>query len=764
MKFKDYSLLIKKNIAVLLHLIFLTLALGGLSIMYLNADSGSGLSWLRDRSYEDSPQFMVQFQKDLDSIFRYASYRDVFEEDGLLDLSSQMFSVSRGDGPEIIYTLEEVLRYARSQGFYLNSDFDVSSDLLVYDNAATAKDYRINWRAYMTDQQITEPGDAYTSLLELSREVLNCLGSYYKVYYRMIANPSNMYFRILYENGSEQLLYSNAGDMPLTQLRQMGAYCYLDSDSAIIETNLLELPVNMTASMEKNNFYDADHYYVIAAVDTSYAADDIYAENAALYRQLRAHILEGLLGLAIGIIGCLVTLYYLVLVSGYKNKNYALLSLSGFDLIYTECFIVLAGIFTMFVLFLGEKIGYRILHLLVTESSWAYGERMITAVIIYGCVIIAGFSLLRRYKCHQLWSNSLTFHILQNIDQYFIYRSFSHRLFCVFIAFVLVQFVGAALFLLTVCRWSHPTAKWGLVLLAFSLLTVDYLTFQKMFLSTRQEDKIADAIAKIAGGDTSYQMGLEGLSGKELATAKMINRIGTGLERALQEKVKSERLKADLITNVSHDIKTPLTSIINYVDLIKREQVQNKKVQEYLEILEQKSQRLKTLTEDLLEASKASSGTLKLEMTQLDLVEMIWQTNGEFEEKFAERNLELVSHLPDQSIIIQADGRHLWRVLENLYNNAFKYAMEHSRVFAEVTCENEYAYFTIKNVSEHPLNVSSEDLTERFVRGDVSRSTEGSGLGLSIAQSLTKLQGGSFEILVDGDLYKARVGFMIVKK
>ena len=151
-------------------------------------------------------------------------------------------------------------------------------------------------------------------------------------------------------------------------------------------------------------------------------------------------------------------------------------------------------------------------------------------------------------------------------------------------------------------------------------------------------------------------------------------------------------------------------------------------------------------------------------MTQLDLVEMIWQTNGEFEEKFAERNLELVSHLPDQSIIIQADGRHLWRVLENLYNNAFKYAMEHSRVFAEVTCENEYAYFTIKNVSEHPLNVSSEDLTERFVRGDVSRSTEGSGLGLSIAQSLTKLQGGSFEILVDGDLYKARVGFMIVKK
>lgn len=764
MKLKDYSLLIKKNIAVLLHLVFLTLAVGGISIMYLNIGVGSGLSWLRDRSYEDSPQFMAQFQKDLENIFRYVSYRDVFEEDGSLDLSSQMFSISRGDGPEIIYTLEEVLRYARSQGFYLNSSFDVSSDLLVYDNAATAKDCRINWRAYMTDQQITEPGDAYTSLLELSREVLNCLGYYYKVHYRMIANPSNLYFRIQYDDEDEQLLYTNAEDLSPAQLRQLGAYCYMDSDSAVIETNLLELPSNMTASMEKNNFYDAEHYYIIAAVDTNYAADDIYAENAALYRQLRGRILEGLLGLAIGMIGCLTTLYYLILVSGYRHKGSSSPSLSGIDLVYTECFVLLAGIFTMFAMFLGEKIGYRVMHLLVAKSSWEYAERMMTAVIIYGCVIISGFSLLRRYKCRQLWANSLAFHILQNIDLYFVHRSFSHRLVCGFLAFVLAQFFGVALILLAVFHWQLPLARLGILVLSASLLAIDYLTFQKMFLSVRQEDRIADAIAKIAGGDTSYQMELEGLSGKELATARMINRIGTGLERALQEKVKSERLKADLITNVSHDIKTPLTSIINYVDLIKREQIQNKKVQEYLGILEQKSQRLKTLTEDLLEASKASSGTLKLEMMQLDLVEMIWQTNGEFEEKFAERNLELVPSLPNHSIIIEADGRHLWRVLENLYNNAFKYAMEHSRVFAEVTCDSEHAFFTIKNVSQHPLNINSDDLTERFVRGDVSRTTEGSGLGLSIAQSLTKLQGGTFEILVDGDLYKARIGFKVVKK
>ena len=300
-----------------------------------------------------------------------------------------------------------------------------------------------------------------------------------------------------------------------------------------------------------------------------------------------------------------------------------------------------------------------------------------------------------------------------------------------------------------------------MALLVIGLIAVDYLAFHRLYLISVQEDQIADAISKIAGGDTSYQMDLKGLTGKELRLGHMINSIGTGLEQALQERVKSERLKADLITNVSHDIKTPLTSIINYVDLLKREKLPGEKVQEYLNVLDQKSQRLKNLTEDLVEASKASSGTIKLELSTLDLVEMIWQTNGEFEEKFAQRHLELISSLPDESILIEADGRRLWRILENVYNNAFKYAMEHSRVYTDLAQEGDTVYFTIKNVSENPLNVQGDELTERFVRGDVSRTTEGSGLGLSIAQSLTKLQGGTFEILIDGDLFKVRVGFPV---
>lgn len=759
---KDYSMQIKKHIAVFLHIMFLTLAVVGISVMYLNSQIGSGISWLLDRRYDETDQFQAQFQQDLDQIFEYVSYRDVFETDGTLDLSQEMFSITR-DGPEIIYNLEEVLRYAKSQGFYLNDRFEVVNDMFFYDNAATSQDCLVNWRAYSTDQKLSEPGDAYTSLLELSKEVLNCLSCYYQVHYDLIANPSNLYFQIAYTDSFDNImLYTNCPDQPVDELYKLGRYCYLDSDSIFIDSNLTEMPRNITIAMEKNNFYNAEHYYVMAAVDTDYPADDAYARAAANYQHLRDRYLEGLIALIAGVLGCLFTLYYLIQVSGYRTEARNTVVLHHYDSVSTESWIALTGICTLFMLFLAEKVGYKLIHLLVSVSSWEYSERMMRAVIIYGCCCIGAFSLLRRYKARTLWSNSLVYRIRLTINEYFANRSFSHRLLCLYAAFLAIQTGGIGLIAICLHFHQYTQAKFLILALVLILIAIDAFSYHKMYRTAVQEDQIADAIGRIAGGDTSYQMALDGLSGKELNIAQKINQIGTGLERALQEQVKSERLKADLITNVSHDIKTPLTSIINYVDLLKREHIQNDRVQEYLGVLDQKSQRLKTLTEDLVEASKASSGNLKLEMIRLDLVEMIWQTNGEFEEKYAARRLDLVSALPDSSIMIEADGRHLWRVLENLYNNAFKYAMEQSRVYTDVVCENGTAYFTIKNVSEHPLNVSSEELTERFVRGDVSRTTEGSGLGLSIAQSLTKLQGGTFEIIIDGDLFKVRIGFPVI--
>lgn len=763
MRLKDYSLRIKKNIAVLLHILFLFLVVHGISVIYLNMGVGPGLSWILDSSYEDSDAFQKQFQEDLDHIFNYVSYRNCLESDGALDLGSQMFSVSNRDGPEIIYTLEEVLRYAKSQGYYLNDHFDVVNDMFIYDNAAIDRNLRINWRAYMTEQKLTEPGDAYTSLLELSKEVLYCLSEYYKVHYRMIVSPSNLYFQIVYRNSeSEAAVYSNCPDLTPEEIAAKGVFCHQSSDSIFIDTNLKEIPQNITMAMEKNDFYGAENYYLMAAVDTGYGADDVYADAAREYEHLHRRLLESGAGVVIGLLGCLVTLYYLVLVSGFRDAERTAAYLHSFDTIYTESCVVLTAVCTLFVLFLGEKIGYPLLHLFLGAGSWAFGERMLRAVLIYGCCMVGLFSLLRRYKTRRLWTGSLAFHLRENVSLYFENRTFSCRLLWSYLVFLGVQAAGFVVMGVCVYFLKFPVSRVVFLAVLFGVIVMDYLTYHRLFMVSAQEDQIADAIARIAGGDTSYQMDTAGLTGKELGIARMINRIGTGLENALREQVKSERLKADLITNVSHDIKTPLTSIINYVDLIKREQVQNPRVQEYLAVLEQKSQRLKNLTEDLVEASKASSGNLKLEMVRLDLVEMIWQTNGEFEEKFASRNLDLVAALPQESLMIQADGRHLWRVLENLYNNAFKYAMAHTRVYTEVESREDMAWFTIKNVSEHPLNIRPDELTERFVRGDVSRTTEGSGLGLSIAKSLTGLQGGVFEIVIDGDLYKVRVGFKIV--
>ena len=250
----------------------------------------------------------------------------------------------------------------------------------------------------------------------------------------------------------------------------------------------------------------------------------------------------------------------------------------------------------------------------------------------------------------------------------------------------------------------------------------------------------------------------------ELRThAENLNNVQTGVAAAVEEKMKSERFRTELITNVSHDIKTPLTSIINYVELLKQENFEDPKIQRYIEVLEQKSQRLKTLTEDVVEASKVSSGNISLEMMNLNLVEMIQQTSGEFQEKFAARNLEEVLNLPEEEAMICVDGRRTWRVLENIYNNAAKYAMEGSRIYADLEISEDQVIFTLKNVSAYPLNISADELTERFIRGDISRSTEGSGLGLSIAKTLTEMQKGQFELYLDGDLFKVTIKFPRVK-
>ena len=305
-----------------------------------------------------------------------------------------------------------------------------------------------------------------------------------------------------------------------------------------------------------------------------------------------------------------------------------------------------------------------------------------------------------------------------------------------------------------------------------------------------------EGITRISEGDLAYQIDTEKMYGENKVMAEAVNQIGNAVQNAVTISMKDERLKADLITNVSHDIKTPLTSIINYVDLLKREDIQNEKAQEYIGILDEKSQRLKRLTLDLVEASKISSGNITLKMGQLNVSELFTQAIGEYEDKWKEKGLQIVADVEpkegEKPYLIWADSDRTWRVLNNLFGNIYKYAMQGTRVYCDVrrTTAMKHCYaaddmcqtgkresrntnetydasatnenrieITVKNISAQPLNIAADELTERFIRGDVSRSTEGSGLGLSIAKNLVKAQGGEFEIYLDGDLFKVSIDF-----
>ena len=275
--------------------------------------------------------------------------------------------------------------------------------------------------------------------------------------------------------------------------------------------------------------------------------------------------------------------------------------------------------------------------------------------------------------------------------------------------------------------------------------------------------QLLEAGQRIAKGELGCKVDTSKLRGPFKEHGEDLNSITDGMNRAVGERMKSERFRTELITNVSHDIKTPLTSIINYVDLLEKEQPENEKMREYLEVLDRQSAKLKKLIDDLLEASKASSGSLSVNLTECELGILLDQMAGEYSEKLSAAGLELILTKPEESVKIMADGRHMWRIFDNLLNNICKYAQRGTRVYLDLTADALKATVTFRNISATRLNISGDELTERFVRGDSSRNTEGSGLGLSIAQSLAQLQKGALDITVDGDLFKVVLRFDRIK-
>ena len=271
-----------------------------------------------------------------------------------------------------------------------------------------------------------------------------------------------------------------------------------------------------------------------------------------------------------------------------------------------------------------------------------------------------------------------------------------------------------------------------------------------------QVARINKEASEIVGGN--YKKKIEKTGGLYDGIVDNFNNIGSNLDNAIEDAVKSERLKTELITNVSHDLKTPLTSILNYSDLLSKEDNSQEEAKEYAKIINEKSNKLRVLIEDLFEVSKATSNNIELDRQELDFNSLVAQSIGEWEDKIKENNIEIISNLPEEKVMLNLDGQKFSRVLDNLFSNISKYALENTRVYVDLRDEGGVK-LTIKNISKYPLNISAEELMERFTRGEKSRTTSGSGLGLSIASSFVRAHGASFDIDIDGDLFKVTIEF-----
>lgn len=491
--------------------------------------------------------------------------------------------------------------------------------------------------------------------------------------------------------------------------------------------------------------WPADDMTLIIGIDTELSAEDDIYEASREYEQLHPWIKVCIFCGLVSLMGWIISLVYLTLATGRRTEEEKI-HLNPIDKIKTEI-LVAAFIFMM--------VELVILITKVNSEEWAvYGIIVASgtvSLVIDGLFLIFYLSMVRRMKAEMLWETSVACWLERGIRKVFARQKTTVR--------VLLLFAGhmAVCFVLAVGAFYYQSMTALVLLLLFSAGEC-YMILRKAV----EQYQIRQGVEKIRDGALSGKIDIEQLHGEEKSLAEAINNIGEGLLHAVDDSTKNERMKADLITNVSHDIKTPLTSIINYVNLMKLEKIDNERVQGYIQILDEKSQRLRQLTADLVEASKISSGNVKLDMQVIDLVELVYQTSGEFNEKFEQKELTIVTKLPKTAVLIRADGRQLYRVIENLYNNVAKYALEKTRVYVDIAYVEEKVVFSIKNVSEHSLareNSNAGDLTERFIRGDSSRTTEGSGLGLSIAKSLTVLMGGVFDIKVDGDLFKASITF-----
>lgn len=731
------------------------------------------------------------------------TYEYYYTSDFMTRVESGVFDIIMQDGSDVDGFLQELQngKYT-SSGFYNFDIVDMEGNILYTDcwnfGSALIEKYAPQGAENLL-QVVNNSPRLNGKLSVIYDDLAYTLGNIYSDYqnYQMgfeHLEEGNTNFTYIYANNDTKKVVTNKTSYEnYAELEKNVQNLISEKDVKymVIYPKLKDFNSNMNVSKsdkwEKLRSYSSEKKWnsvFAVAVDTTYTIQDQFYQNKVAYDNNIPYFKGTTWLLVLSIILFLGATIWLTLEAGRTAEDEEL-HLNGFDHWKTE----IAAVLIVLIWIVGSYIGihfwngniYTMINDIPTylkdggtyfEYYYARGMDVSSAymsaslylpslsiaelaeiyfygVFTLGCFFMGYVSLIKRIKGRNLWKNSLLRVIVRFIYKIYDNRKKTTKTVLLLCGFFLVQGI-AVLF------------RNGVTMLL--VLLADVGVFYVVLNGLLLKEKLKKGIEEIALGNMEYQIPLQGLRGENLKLAEMINGIANGFHMAVEEAMKNERLKTDLITNVSHDIKTPLTSIINYVAILKQSDIADPKIQGYLDILEAKAQRLKTLTEDVVEASKVSSGNISLEYMDVDLVEMIQQTEGEMAEKFEARNLKMIVNLPAEPAVVHVDGRRMWRVLENIFGNAAKYAMPGTRVYADLKLEEDTVDLSLKNVSEHQLNISADELTERFIRGDLSRSSEGSGLGLSSAQSLTTMQGGTFNLYLDGDLFRVNIRFPRVKK
>ena len=681
-----------------------------------------------DKTYFQSDNFLSSYMKRL-----------VIETDNLIFNNSNYSSIKDGDFT-ICYKDTEI---------YLGNAYSTLEDfyyLILYKDIA------------LTNVELTVETNTINKIKSF---ISNCDGEKANIIYGNVESSSEIISNkaLQYFSEFENTYYSLEGTSEVIDNQEVEVY---NEESEVIE--IIEEEPSQTKVRKYYNTQITDF-----EIYTTYKESVIQQINDMFYKTLIDNLkyfeTQMIVALPISSVLLVCILIYLIIAIGH-TKGKQEIDLNDFDKIPIEIIIIVASILVCIVIALSLSVlNY------VTEEYYAFSISMLLAAYLISYILcaITCVTIIKRVKaktlikdsitgkifrwCLRLWRKLVGFikQIINNIKNSYrkmleswpIISKISISIIGYFIiAIILISIMGGFGFII-------------------DLALAGYILY-KFFEKINCYQKIEQHLKNMYEGDHTKKLESSEFTPEFQEIIKYINDVSSGFENAIQEGIKSERMKTELITNVSHDIKTPLTSIINYVDLLKEENIENEKAKEYINILDSKSQRLKKLTEDLVEASKASSGNVKLNIEKINICELIKQTTGEFEDKFKNKNLEIISNIPEKEIFINADNRYMYRVIENLFSNISKYALNDSRVYIDVIKNASKVKAVIKNISQERLNISSDELIQRFVRGDKSRTTEGSGLGISISKSLTELQNGIFDLSIDGDLFKIELEFEVI--